>query len=188
MISLGFNYYNYGNIRNCRITSGKIQVKDPFDRITEYATPLQEETDWQCNLFISPYIAFVLYTHDKREIIGRFDGSITVYRDDLMVGLNSWQPKKAVDVRPIGYYSGASSLQHILLDYTDRKNLFVSSLRYEALLPTPLYGEPNLTTALAIMEQRERNSIILLEGGGEVEVPVWSIQNTLRIGTCRDFV
>lgn len=185
---MGFNYYNFGNIRTCRISGNKIQAKDPFGQIMEFDTPLSEDTEWQCNLFISPYIAFVLYTHDKREIIGRFDGSITIYKGDLMVGLNSWTPKKSVHMVPIGYYSGTTSLQHILLDCGNRRTVYVDAVRYEGLLYKQFYGEPDMTTALAIMEQGIRESIILLKGGVELEVPVWSVQNTLRIGTCRDFV
>lgn len=184
---MGFNYYNYGNIRECRIADHKIQVKDLYDNITEYSTSIELETDWQCNLFLSQYIAFVLYTYDKREIIGRFDGSITVYKGSLMVGLNSWKPKVALPVKPIGYYR-ASNLQHIMLDCTDNQTVFVDYLRYEARLDKPLLKEPNLTTALALIEQGVKPSIILLQGGEEVEVPVWSIQNTLRIGTCRSIV
>lgn len=185
---MGFNYYNFGNIRECRIADNKIQVKDLIGNITEYPTATELETDWQCNLFINPYIAFVLYTYDKREIIGRFDGSITVYRGNLMVGLNSWKPKLMLPVKPIGYYSGTYNLQYIMLDGTDNQTLFVDSLRYEARLDKPIRKEPNLTTALALIEQGNKSAIILLQGGEEVEVPVWSIQNTLRIGTCRDFV
>ncbi len=185
---MGFNYYNFGNIRECSLQDGTLHVRDPFGRVTKYQIDLQERTAWQQNIFITPYIAFVLYTNDNREIIGRFDGSITLYKDNLMVGLSSWKPKDVLNVVQVGYYCGSASLHSIVVDMDDRQTLFVDDLRYEALLPTPLSGTPNLTTALALAEQRTKESVILMKGGVSIEVPIWSIQDTLRIGTCRDFV
>lgn len=184
---MGFNYHGCGNIRTCGIQSGQIVVQDPFGRTKKYPTGLPEEIQPQCNLFWNGDIAFLLYTNDKREIIGRYDGSISIYDGDLLVGMNHWTADQAFALEHIGY-AIAGQLHRIMLDVTDRRTIFLEGVRYEALLPETFNYSPDISGAIAAIERQDTRKIIKLVGGGEIEVPVWSVQNDLRIGTCRSIV
>ncbi len=184
---MGFNYHGYGNIRKCAIHYGRLITVDPFGRERSYVTGFPENIEYQCNLFWNTDISFLLYTEDGREVIGRPDGSISVYRENLLVGLNNWNPDYGFEVEHVGY-AICNTLQRIMLDAKDRQTLFVEGVRYEALLPKKLYGVFDTSAALASIERRECDSAILLSGGEMLEIPVWSVQDSLRIGACRSIV
>lgn len=184
---MGFNYFGQGNIRDCSIENGRIIVTDPFGRVKTYETGLPENIERQCNLFWNKDIAFLLYTNDKREVIGRLDGSISIYKGDLLVGLNWWRVPPMPLFIHVGYRHSIHQVR-LYLDFEDMQTLFADFIREETLLPNPLKEEVDLSGCLAALGRKDETQCILLKGGRRVEIPVWSVQNKLRIGTCRSII
>lgn len=184
---MGYNYFNCGNMRSCRIFEGNIEVKDSFDRVFKLPTGIKLNTDWQCNLFWNSEITFLLKTSDGSEIIGYPNGGIMIRKDNLLVGMNTFEPKQGFEAECIGY-AIHDAMRRILLDMEDRQTIYLEGKRYEAMLPKKFYGSVDLSRALAKIGRKEAKECIMLVGGEEIEVPVWSIQKSLRIGACDSLI
>lgn len=189
---MGFNYFNQGNIRDCCVENGKILVRDPYGNITSYECSLNKNLPWQINIFLDPFVAFVLYDEDKEiEYIGRFDGTISGYRcsDNLLCDLGKW----IIGVLPmfihIGYIRVNDGLARIVLDDKDKMSVFAEVRRWETRLKSPFKYPVDLYGASVFAESnRIEDYYIMLKGGIKFELPVWSIQSGLRIGACRGYV
>lgn len=176
---MGLSYYRFGHILPCSITKGYVCFKLPSGKVIQCATNLHVELPEQVNHFRSPYVMFLLYD-DEKEYIGRYDGSISIYKKgtNLLVGLNNWVPPEC-EICQVGWYGYATQLFEIYLNkldmstlYTNRTNQFVSDLTF-----TP--SETALETALALVSSK-RNTIqnCLCVGGGVVNYDIeWDLSS-----------
>ena len=185
---MGFRNQGLGNIHECWVENGMICEKSPFSDITyKYPTRLQLDIPKQLNLFVSPLVAFYL-KHEGNVYIGRYDGSISIYResDMLLVGLNNWDAPDKVATAIIGFQRCSNGLREVLLDLRDRQTVYVDYHDIEAYLTTPFLGDE--TSLQAFGEFNDMGSwYVVTERGEVIGVSVWNIQNDVWRRNCPVF-
>lgn len=188
---MGFNFFNYGNIHPCGVSSGKLYYVLPSGKRIEFNTKLDINIPEQTNLFISDTVAFLLY-HDDKMYVGRYDSSISIYRisDELLVGLNTWEPPKYAETMLCGlYYNGACTCE-IHLDLKDKQTVYICGEGIQGCIGHPIEPAFNMSdsTLSAAAFGTEKNYHIFGKGGEPIEVDVWTIQDDVRKRNCRSFL
>lgn len=188
---LGFSYYRYGRIKPCGVKDGYVYYRLPSGLVIKHSTKLEIEIPEQCNLFISDTVAFLLYDADKM-YIGRYDGSISIYRlsDNLLVGLNNWQAPKYVETKLCGFHNEGSHLDEIHLDLRDRQTVYICGLGAEGLFSHPIASDFNLNDSSfsASVFGTQRDYSIFDERGDPIEAKFWPLQEGVRLRDCRIFL
>ncbi len=189
--ALGFSYYRYGRIKPCGVSGGSVYYTLPSGYRVMHSTQLQVEIPEQTNPFISETVAFLLY-HEEKMYIGRYDGSISIYRmsDELLVGLNNWEAPKYVDTQVCGYYSEGSLLDEIHLDLRDRQTVYICGHGSEGLLSAPIEPKFDLHSASfsATVFGASEDYSIFNERGEPIEAKFWPLQEDVRSHNCRIFL
>jgi len=190
---MGFNFFSLGNIHPCGVQNGKIYYVLPSGKHVYFQTQLDSSITIkeQTNLFYSKTVAFLLY-HDDLMYVGRFDKSISIYRtsDELLVGLNFWEPPRYADTVCCGFYNDSGSIEEIYIDLIDKQTLYISGTNMEGLANKPLDIDFDLDAAVfsARVFGNDKNYHIFTKRGEAIEVDVWTIQDDLRKRNCRIFL
>lgn len=186
---MGFNLYNLGVIRECRLNGGVLEYKSPItNKVSQCMTSLEDSCEWQKNIFYSRTVAFVLYTNDKA-YIGRYDGKISIYRksDMLLLGIQNWDIPSHPSTVCCGYYCEGGVPYEVYLDRTDAKTLYCGFHNIEAALFEGGSGKVfDLSYAAAMSERRVGDSpwYIYLEGGVRCATECRTIQDALWRRDC----
>ena len=188
---MGFNFYGYGNIHPCGVKDGNVYFRLPSGLVVKYPTGLDVEIPEQTNLFYSTKVMFLLYD-DENMYIGRTDNSISIYRrsDELLVGLNNWEPPKYADTKVCGFYNDNGQLLEIHLDVRDNRTVYICSRGLQGLLKEPLDEDFQLNDGWfsALVWGNNKNYHIFNKRGEPVEVDVWTIQDDVRRRNCPVFI
>lgn len=150
---MGFNFHNVGNILPCRIENNKVIFRFPTGKeivcATQYALTVSE----QRNLFTGETIAFWLKLPDGIDMIGRFDDSITMYKGDLIVGLNNWNAPKSSNLVKCGVVKNDAGDRDIVYKCTDDfQTLMSTGARQMSMLYEPDYSLTyDIEDAMALM-------------------------------------
>ena len=190
---MGFNYFNYGNIHPCGISKHKVFYTLPSGFKVEYDTKLDIEIPEQTSAFISSTIAFVLY-HEDKMYIGRRDKSISIYRmsDELLVGLNTWDPVNYTETKPIGHFNNGRNISEIHVDLRDSQTVYICGEATEGVLPKKYNALTDFdlekSAFSAAVWGNNKNYHIFSKRGEPIEVNVWIIQKNVREQNCRVFL
>lgn len=188
---MGFNYYRYGHIKPCGVEDGYVYYMLPSGTKVKHKTQLSINIKEQTNLFISDTVAFLLYNEDKM-YIGRYDGSISIYRvsDELLVGLNNWEPPRYVETKPCGFCKFGEYLDEIHLDLRDNRTLYICGRGSEACLSAPISSDFDLCTSSFCVSVlgSDNDYAIFDERGDPIAAKFWPIQEDVRIQNCRIFL
>lgn len=182
---MGYSNYGFGDIQECWVKNGKIFAKDPLTGIVqETESNLPYDVEPQRNAFISENVLLAL-NHDDDLIIGRDDGSIGIFRDDLLVGLRSWAPFR----RPIWIVCGLmrvdGQIHEVLLNYRDRKTLYLKDSAYAGELKEPYHGNLKFETSIAYtLSALDNRAHIIDEKGDDIDVLCWRIPDCIRSRNC----
>lgn len=100
---MGFRV-NMGATMSCRLRSSYLEVDWPSSIRFKTDLPSDLSIDWQCNIFESPVVYFMLT--DKKDLyIGTSDGSIIVCGyDGLLKKLYTWESPGELHPPVVGYY------------------------------------------------------------------------------------
>lgn len=190
---MGFNLYGYGCIQPCRIEDGYVIRCLPSGKEERYQTQLGITIPEQTNLFMSPNILFYLI-HDGLEYVGRRDGSISIYQisNNLLVGFNSWTVSMNANVIPCGYKIFGSLHTYIVQDKFDMQSLYTSHvMRYSTALKEPMTCEWDLDKASigwVMPDSTIRDFIFTKQGGKQIVVDRWEVQDLVRSADCKRFL
>lgn len=119
---MGFRV-NMGATLSCRFHDGYLEVDTPSKR--RYKTSVDVNTDWQCNVFSSPVVYFVIW--DKNKLyIGLKDGMINVCdKNGLLVSLHNWDPPTDMIFSSVGFYKEEIGSVHEALVWWDEPRLIM---------------------------------------------------------------
>lgn len=131
---MGFSLYNLGNILPCRIESQRIIYSLPTGMEVRCPTQFTEDVPQQRNIFTGKTIAFYLKLSDGRDLIGRFDGSISIYRGRLLVGLNNWSVPTQQNLVRCGVVRSSSGIDWVYKSTLDNMSLMSSGARQTSIL------------------------------------------------------
>ena len=188
---MGFNYYQFGNVHPCGISNHQVYYTLPSGLKISHETSLDVEIPEQLNLFISNTVAFMLF-HEDKMYIGRYDSSISIYRvsDELLVGLNTWNPPRYVETRACGFYNYDGFIKELHLDLRDKRTVYIGDLYIQGVLEKPLVDEIDMDlsffSAKVIGTRHDYSSY--KKGGESVEVNIWTVQEGIRSRDCRIFL
>lgn len=186
---MGFNLYNLGVIRECRLNVGILEYRSPITyKLHQCKTSLVDSCEWQRNIFYSKSVAFVLYANDK-VYIGRYDGKVSIYRrsDMLLLGLQNWDVPARPSTVCCGYYCEGGMPYEVFLDRSDAKTLYCGFHNIEAALVNGGRGMVfDLSYAAAMSEKRADGGpwYIYLEGGVRCATECRIIQDELWRRDC----
>ena len=189
---MGFNQYNFGNIRDCWIEDGFIYQEAPYTKhVFRYPTRLPVSIPRQCNVFVSDTVAFLLY-YDQKMYIGRFDGWISIYRmsDNMLVGVNGWTPPGKPETDLIGFFKAPNGTVEVRRDRLDPLTIYAMYEGVEGLLPKSIPSAhcniPKETTFRYL--RKDYDWFVIDEGGARVEIELWNLQDERRRRDCRVFL
>lgn len=146
---MGFRI-NMGAPTPCRIHDGVIEVDWPEPR--SYRTDLPITTEWQCNVFKSPYVYFVLW-HKEKLYIGTKDGCVIIIdKRGLLLSIYSWEPP-SLTVVDVGYFKTENGNTYLARSILEEPRLILIEGLYRTFVLneglTAAYFDPSIRSAEA---------------------------------------
>lgn len=153
---MGFRM-NMGATMSCRLRDSYLEVDWPSNIKYKTDLPSDLNIDWQCNIFESPVVYFVL-SYNKELYIGTLDGSIIVCGyDGLLKKLYTWKSPGVIDPPVVGYYQDLKGqIYEAVISMSVPRLVMVKGLRRSYILNEGLDAltfdpfETSYTTKLAI--------------------------------------
>lgn len=163
----------------------------PTGTLVQYNTTFREDVEEQLNAFQGENIAFYLHVSNNRYMVGRFDGSISLYdeKTNMLVGLSSWVTKVS-NLTEVGYYRTIIGCYPIFRCNWDFQTLMVGGPRAEGLLPEKNHDLffPLKDAASFMATNTQRQYLIRTKLGGVIDGIDWSLETHFREQNYRRFV
>lgn len=175
---------NIGSTRTCRVRNGYIEIEDSG---VTYPTTIPVDTDWQCNMFESPVVSFVIIDGDDI-YIGTQYGAVGKYRyDGLLLALYTWEaPHDSPDL--VGYYNDRGFIREARAYEDDPRTILIRGSRRtfkldDGMIPEKIDEEDSETAfILRCAMVKETGLHVELKGGvlvDETKHGHWEIDPSL---------